>query len=312
MAKKPKVNEIMVGLWILALGVLVLVFTVALALVPPGGGKGHSSLLGVYHINSLTLKSPLANALLWLCMPLPAIFSIEAGLWRLRHGLKIREDRLEHQPKTFWSKLGVFSSFYDIFNTGAGTLFILLLFAGVVYELAHWPRALSLSTFLFASTILIYIVTRKQWAKREASFSKTLRKGMPTYTLTEDGVTIKLVTMWNKKQPDPPPVHIRFDEIEQLEVFTYAEADAFLKYKVGPDLGLGARQTRDFMRYVKGEILRPSVYAFGGAGSTTHKRVLFRGPELFYMLTFDTDDMSDLIEAYHSYKASAKKANPKV
>ncbi len=118
--------------------------------------------------------------------------------------------------------------------------------------------------------------------------------------------------MWNKKRPDPPPVFIGFDETEQLEVFTYTEADAFLKYKVGPVLELGVRQTRDFMRYVKGEIPRPSVYAFGGAGSNGDRRVLIRGPELFYMVTFDTDDVSDLIEAYHSYKATVKKAAPRV
>ncbi|MFZ5644710.1 MAG: hypothetical protein ACOY46_14060 [Bacillota bacterium] len=302
----------MTGMWILALGGLVLVFTVALALVPPKGGIGGSPLLGVSKINALTAKSSLVNALIWLCLPIPAIIALEAGLWRIRQGLKIREERLAHHPQTFWSRLGVFSSFYDIFNTGGGILFILLLFAGAAYELWHWPRALSLNTAWFAATILIYAVTRKKWIKKEASFSKWMRKGMPTYSLTEDGITIRLVTMWNKKRQEPPPVHIRFDEIDQLEVFTYSEADAYLKYKVGPDLELGVRQTRDFARYVQGKIPRPSVYAFGGAGSTTGKRVLIRGPELFYMVTFDTDDMSDLIEAYHSYKTPAKEAASRV
>lgn len=300
--KKPKLNEIMAGMWILALGGLVLVFTVALALVPPGGGIGGSSLLGVSRISSLTAKSPLANALLWLCMPIPAIITIEAGLCRLRQGLKMREDKLNYQSGTFWSRLGVFSSIYDILNTGAGILFILLLFTGAVYELWHWPRALSANNIFYAASVLIYIAMRKRLASQGASIEKRLRSGNPTYTLTGDGVTIKLVTMWNKKRPGPPPVHIRFDEIEQLEVFTYTEADAFLKYKVGPDLKLGARQTRDYMRYVKGEIPRPSVFAFGGAGGTNGKRVLIRGPELFYMVTFDTDDVSDLIEAFQSYK----------
>lgn len=312
MAQKPKVNEIMVGMWVLALGALALVFTAALAMVPPGGGRVVSPLLGLYQINSPAAKSTIANALLWFCMPIPAIAAIEGGLWRLRMGLKIREESLEYQPKTFWSKIGVFFQFYDILITGLGIIVILLLLAGEVYELSHFPREFSLNIFMFVAAFLIYAVMRKRLASGGASLNKKLLKGFPTYNLTGDGLTIKLVTMWNKKQPDPPPVHISFDEIDQLEVFTYPEADAYLKYKVGPDLDLVARQTRDFARYVRGEIPRPSVYTFGGAGSTSYKRVLIRGPELFYMVTFDAGDMTDLIEAYQSYKATEKKATPQV
>lgn len=310
MAQKPKVNEIMVGMWILALGILVLVFTAALAMVPPGGGRVVSPLLGVYKINSPNANSILANALLWFCMPIPAIVTIEGGLWRLRTGLRIREESLEYEHKTFWSKIGVFFQFYDILIAGLGIIVILVLLAGEVYELSRFPRIFSLNIIMFAAAFLVYAVMRKRLSSGGTSLSKKLLKGFPAYTLTGDGITIKLVTMWNKKRPDPPPVHIRFDEIDQLEVFTYPEAEAFLKYKVGPDLDLVARQTKDFMRYVKGEIPRPSVYAFGGSGSTSGRRVLIRGSGLFYMVTFDTYDISDLIDAYNAHKTPVKEAAP--
>lgn len=124
---------------------------------------------------------------------------------------------------------------------------------------------------------------------------------LPTYQLTEDGVTIKLFTMANKKHPNPKPVHIRFDEVDDLQVLTYTEAEALLKYNIGPDLQLSVRQVKDTAAYLKGEIPRPSVYTFGDAKSDC---VLIRGPALFYMIAFDTDNVSDLIEAYRSFKAS--------
>lgn len=53
-------------------------------------------------------------------------------------------------------------------------------------------------------------------------------------------------------------------------------------------------------------LLRPSVYTFGGAGSSADQHVLIREPQLFYMITFDADDVADLAKAYRSFKASAK------
>lgn len=305
MAQKPKVNEILIGLGLLTLGVLVLVFTMGLALLPPGGAsyQVHSPLFGTYQVNSLSLGSALANAMLWFFMPIPALFAFEGGLWRLHQGVKIREDKLKSQRETFWSKIAVFDQFIDLFNTVLFIIFLLLLITGSVYELSHLPKKLSVNIVIYAFTIFAYILIRKKLVKGLVSTSKLLRKGAPTYKLTEDGITIKLVAMWNKKQANPPPVHIRFDEIEQLEVFSYVEAEAFLEYEVGPDLQLSVRQTKDFVRYVKGEIPRPSVYAFGSSGSGLDKRVLISGPELFYMITFENEDISDLLDAYSSFKA---------
>jgi hypothetical protein len=53
-------------------------------------------------------------------------------------------------------------------------------------------------------------------------------------------------------------------------------------------------------RFVKGEIDRPRVYV---QRSSIGKIVLLHGPELFYMLGFDTHDVSDLLQAFQQFKS---------
>ncbi|MDA8226824.1 MAG: hypothetical protein M0T74_03815 [Desulfitobacterium hafniense] len=302
MVQRQKVNEVMIGIGLLMMSVLVFIFTLSLALIPPKGGTAISPLLGEYHINSLSMESPIANALLWLFIPMISLITYKAGMWRLRDGIKIRQSALNYKPQTVWSKIATFMQFKDILNTGLFMLLFLALLVLCLHEFWYSPKAITPNIFFFTSGFLIYILSRKILDRNFASFTKKALRGMPTYTLTEDGLTIKLVTMWNKKHPDPPPVHIFFDEIEDLQVLTFVEADAFLKYNIGPDLNIGMQQAKDFTQYIRGDIRRPSVYAFGGSGGTNNMRVMIRGPELFYMITFDTDDVSDLVEAYRLNK----------
>ena len=137
--------------------------------------------------------------------------------------------------------------------------------------------------------------------------AKRFRKGLPTYRLSEDGVTINLFPDAGKKFPELQPIHIRFEEIDELQVMTYTESEAFLKYNIGPDFQLSKRQIEDTAAYLKGKIQRPSVYTYGGAKNDC---VLIRGPELFYMISFDTDNVSDLTQAYQSFKNPSGGACP--
>jgi hypothetical protein len=306
MAQKQRINQVMSGIGLLMIGVLALVFTLFLALTPPQGGTAVSPWLGKYHYYSLTLESPIANALLWLLVPIPALISLKGGIWRLRRALEIRQSTLEYKANTIWSKIAILIQFKDIIDNGLFLLLFLALLTISLHEFWYAPKAFTINCFCYMATLIIYFLTRKKLEGLWSSLNRKIEKGMPSYTLTEDGVTIKLVTMWNKKHPDPSPVHIKYNEIDDLQVFTYLEADSVLKYNIGADLNLGVQQTKDFAQYVKGEISRPSVYAFGGAGGSNGNRVLIRGPQLFYMLTFDNDDGSNLVQAYRSYKESTK------
>lgn len=308
MAQRQKVNQVMTGIGLLMLGVLALIFTLYLALTPSQGGTTVSPLLGEYHFNSLTLDSPIANAFLWFLIPSTWLFCFHGGIWRIRDGVKMRPSTLDYQPQTFWSKIATFLQFRDILNTGFFLLLFLVLLVFSMHEFWYAQKAFTVNLFFYVLAVVIYVFTRKKIADIWASFKRKMQKGLPTYTLTEDGLTIKLVTMWNKKQPDPPPVQISFKEIDDLLVLTFIEAEAFLRYNIGPDLNISVQQAKDYAQYVKGKIPRPSVYTFG-APANNDMNVVIRGPKLFYMLTFDTNDVSDLIEAYRSYKESAENSS---
>lgn len=301
MVRKPKMNQVMSAIGLLMIGAIAALFTVWLALLPARGGTISSPLLGVYEFNTLTLKSSICNILLWLFMPLPAVFAFEGGLWRFTQGVKMRKQALCYKPKTIWSRLGEFESLGAILYTAIFMLLFILLLALALHELWYSPKVFSYRILIYFSATAGYLLLRKKLSAALKAVVEKFKKGMPTYTLTEDGVIIKLVTMMNKKYPDPPTVYIGFNEIDDLQIFTLAEAEAFLKYNIGPDFQLGIRQTQDYAAYIKGSISRPSVYAFGGAQENC---VLIRGHELFYLITFENDDVSDLVHAYQTFKSS--------
>lgn len=301
MIKKQKVNQIFVAIGLFMLSAIALVFTAGLALLPAGGGTVVSPVLGTYHIIKPSLGSSVFDAILYLLLPIPFILTLEGGLWRCREGIEMRKEALKHKPQNIWSRLAAFNQFKDILFALIFLGIFIILFLLLLHELWHYPKAISINIALYTMSLVAYVLIRKKLGKGWKKAAKRFRKGLPTYQLTEDGIKIKLFTMANKNHADPPPVYIRFDEIDDLKVLTYTEAEAYLKYNVGPDIDLSMRQIRDTAAYLKGEIARPSVYTFGGAKSDC---VLIRGPELFYMISFDADDVSDLIEAYGSFRGT--------
>ncbi|MGI6113296.1 MAG: hypothetical protein ACOYEJ_04145 [Mahellales bacterium] len=305
MTKRQKANQMLVALGLFMMSAIVLVFTIGLALLPAAGGTVVSPILGTYYIKTPSLGSPIADAILYILLPIPFILTLEGGVWRWREGLEMRKEALEYKPHNIWSVFATFKQFKDIINAVIFLGVFIVLIILLIHELWHFPKVISISFVLYMATVVVYLLTRKKFGKGWKAAAKKFRKGLPTYQLTEDGVAIKLFTMASKKHPDPPPVHIDFAEVDDLQLFTYTEAEAFLKYNIGPDLQLGTRQIKETVAYLKGEIPRPSVYTFGGAKSDC---VLIRGPELFYMIAFDADDVSDLIQAYHAFKASTGKS----
>lgn len=289
----------LVAIGLFMLSAIALVFTVGLALLPDGGGTVVSPVLGTYHIRTPSLGSSVADTLLYILLPIPFILTLEGALWRWREGLEMRKDVLKYKPNTVWSMFATFNQFKDIFNAVIFLVIFIILISLLLHELWHFPKAISKNIILYTATVVVYLVTRNKLGKVWKGAAKRYRKGLPTYRLVEDGVVIELFPSAHKKHPDLQPVYIRFAEVDELQVMTYTESEAFLKYNIGPDFELSKRKIGDTVAYLKGEIARPSVYTSGGAQNDC---VLIRGAELFYMISFDTDDVSDLIDAYRSFR----------
>lgn len=304
---RKKANQILIAIGLFMLSAIALIFTVGLALLPDGRGKVVSPVLGTYRIGIQSFGSPVADALFYILLPIPFILTLEAALWRLREGLEMRKETLKYKPGTVWSAFAVFNQFKDIISAVIFLGAFIILITLLLHELWLFPKAFSKNIALYIATIVVYFAIRKKLGKAWKGAAKRFRKGLPTYRLSEDGVTINLFPDAGKKFPELQPIHIRFEEIDELQVMTYTESEAFLKYNIGPDFQLSKRQIEDTAAYLKGKIQRPSVYTYGGAKNDC---VLIRGPELFYMISFDTDNVSDLTQAYQSFKNPSGGACP--
>jgi hypothetical protein len=122
---------------------------------------------------------------------------------------------------------------------------------------------------------------------------------LPSYELSDDSVIIDLRYLSAKDYK----FRIGFDELDEIRQFSSSiETKAFLNHTVGPNPNFFIKSAQDEIRYMKGKIPRPTVYIsrYSDAGQV----VFLRGPELFYVFEFNTDDVSDLIEAFQNFKAA--------
>lgn len=301
--EKQRINQILFGTVVLLMAVFALVLTLGLALTPAGGGTVHSPWLGDYHMASLRPHSALGNAMLWLLMPVPFICALEGALWRFSEARRMEEEAADYGPEKVRRTLGKARLFGSIGNS----LFFALLFLAAdivaVHEALIAPKAFSINIVWYAVTAAVYLVFRRRIKDAFGLLGKRLRRGKPVYELVPGGVRITLFPVWTNREPAPEPVTLLFDELTELTELTYAEAESLLKYQTGVDLDLPVRQSRDYARYARREIPRPSVYTFGVPSTGRGSRVFFQGEDIFYLLEFDADDVADLIDAFTACKA---------
>lgn len=141
---------------------------------------------------------------------------------------------------------------------------------------------------------------------------------LASYTIQNDSIVLDL----NRKRARPPGkrpfisvgnqpsvVTIRFDELDEIRALTFVEAQAFVQYKVGPDLQLGLKLTSDLFHYMNGETERPSHYGSWGSLGTV---LLLRGSTLFYLVSVSNPNVNDLIDAFNAFKNPPERAVPVV
>ena len=130
---------------------------------------------------------------------------------------------------------------------------------------------------------------------------RLLRRVQPRCEITPEGVAVDL-RLRRPKQATTGPLLLRFDELAEVRPLSYVGARAFLRYEVGANLDLAARQTRDVARYLKGDIARPGVYTIG-TPTMAGRHVLLRGPEVLYLLAVDGDDVADVVSAFEARRS---------
>lgn len=302
---KPKFLQVFSGASILWMGILFLVLTLALTLLPQQGASHLFGGTGSFNNYLPTSTSACIFVAVFL------IVYIECALWWTRQSLRIDEAKMEYADKSLWTHIAVFFQYAGIAYAVILSLILLALtwlFGYITIDLVTAnPLSFSSGFFIVAGIYLVYAVARnpvRSMLKKSGAAQK-LGSGLSTYTLTDRGLTIDL-KIKNLKDPSRNLVTIGFEEIDEIRTFSFVEAQTFLKYEVGPNVEIVIRQAKDLHDYVKGKIEKPSVYAFTAIQSVG-KIVLLKGPDLFYFLAFDTEDVSDLMDAFNSFKAPGKR-----
>lgn len=299
---KPKFLQVFAGALILWMGILLLVLTLALTLLPQ---QGQSHLFGGTGSFNNFLPASTSTCIF---VAVFLIVYIECALWWTRQSLRIDEAKLDYADKSLWTHIAVFFQYAGIVYAVILSLIVLALtclFGYITIDLLTAnPLSFSSGFFIAAGIYVVYAIARNPVRStiKKSGAAKKLSSDLPTYTLADRGLTIDL-KIKNLKDPSKSLVTIGFDDIDEIRTFSFVEAQTFLKYEVGPNLELVIRQTKDLHDYVKGKIERPSVYTFTAIQSVG-KIVLLKGPDLFYFLAFDTEDVSDLAAAFNSFKAS--------
>jgi hypothetical protein len=236
------------------------------------------------------------------------IILLEGVYYWLKMSSNIDVKKLVYEKKNVWTQIAEGFQYFDLFKSIImGFVVVVLLLAVIgfgVYNLINNPLSLSQSFYIFVGILLGWLFLRIPVLYVLRIIAKPLRrffgKALQTYTLNRDGFSVDLNFKDILNPSKKYVVNFKFSEIDEIKELSFIEVKTFLTYKIGPDVDLTIRKTKDLYKYMRGEIDRPSVYTFGPSSIGTN--VFFQGKDLFYLLVFDTKDISDLLNAFKQYK----------
>jgi len=291
LVERPRLAQVMGSVALMLAGVTFAVFTLLVTLFPADHAKVAK------------------DASTWIFASLFFIVFIECSLLALKRSLAIRGSQLKSSDESVWALLGRFFQYQDMAASVVMSVIFLAILGGVTYVIVRWAASNQLQTstpfFLQLSIYAVYLIVRYPLMNvlrpLGASLKKQAAKNLPTYQLTQDGVAIDLSIRAIGNASRRFVVKIGFAELDEVKAFTFAEAQTYERYEIGPNIELLARQTKDLYQYMKGAIPRPTVYGLN-MRSSSGTTILLRGPEIFYFITVNSPDGRDLLRAYRAFK----------
>ncbi len=249
----------------------------------------------------------------WIIIPMFLILVIEATLSWVTASLNLDEEKLRSLEKK------------NIFSKTASNIAISLRYTSLASSISLLISALILITIFlyyflrkfisepinFSSEFYIQLITylayflilRRPLSWLGKAIIKSANKMLPYYTLQEDGILLNLNMrdITNLRNPNKYIVKINFDELDEIRVLSYIEAQSFQQLQMGPDITLVMQSVRDTYNYLRKKIPRPNKYVLMSEGSSG-KTLLLRGPEIFYLIAIANENTDDLLNAFRTYK----------
>lgn len=237
-------------------------------------------------------------------LPLFLCIIMEAGLSLLRKNV-YRSTEWGKAPggdavETIGKGLNRFFLAKSLFKNLMGFVVVTLILAGVAYVFLNSGQEFSFQpefAIQLATYVAYLLLLRRLVLPVGAKLRKALQNLLATYELDTDSVTFTL-PISDFSHPDRKyTIRVGFDEITELKLLNYQEAKDYLKYEFSPDLKKLSSAPKDWYAFMKDNV-RPHVYTKIQSGGAA---VLVRGDGIFYLITVNKDDCSDLIEAFKGY-----------
>lgn len=242
-------------------------------------------------------------------LPLFLCLFMEAGYSFSKKNV-FRSENWEQAPggdtvQTVGNGLNIYFLIKELLKNIKGLIVILIIAGGAIYFFSKSNETLTLNRefYIQLGIYVIYLLVLRRLLVPIMSKMKELgQKFMTTYTVDANGVTF---TLPDKDLSHPErkfTIHVNFHEVEELRLLSYQEARSYMKYEFSPDFKKLSSAPKNWYSFLK-ENLRPPVYTriiSGGAA------VLLRGKENFYLITVNSDDPKDIVEAYQKSKAIIK------
>jgi len=253
----------------------------------------------------------------WLVAPLLGLFMVELGRYSLRLAREIREDKLSHQPgPDAFAQAAKAAAYVERWRDAVKGLFFLALplvmMAGlaiiIAYNWRHGQAGLNRTFYTELAVVAAYLLLRIPFLMLLKKVTGGIAPGRP-YRLEADALVFPnlMRVMGGSKNPRWD-VRIALDDLEEIRDLSDAEAAAFLKYQVGPNLSLGAAAAVDQYRYFSHQIPRPRFYAVN-ALRANGRTLLLRGPDLFYLVAVDGDPR-EVVAAFEKHRREHPRIPP--
>jgi hypothetical protein len=250
---------------------------------------------------------------LW-AVPLP-ILCMEYGIYWIRKSRRMGDTQGGYPVGNIYTGIARFLLPIGMVLSGmlilASTIFIAIEMFIFGIAFIKDPGSLTQPLLIMAGLLVLYGIVRTvlwflwRWVGKPAARQYSI--GLAKYQLIEGGVEIDLNYPIQIGKPGPSRFVVRFNELEEARVMTYHETLTFLQFTVGPNIPLGLQEPRDVYQWRTGKIPRPTVH-LSTAKNPFGIKVLLRGPGLFYLISFHTEDAGDLIVAFqHSRPARDQK-----
>jgi len=264
---------------------------------------------GVLNIlgESINLRREFVTLSLWTL--LFAIGCVEWGVWWIRESLAMRNIRGGYSRSNTWTRLAELRRNVSLVLSGIVVpILMIVLVVGLIYFVIILTRnsaSLPMPFWVLLGACVAYALLRIPlwfvWRLVGGSIGRLIGFSLPTYRLTGGGVAIELhpvqVSLGGRRLPTE--FHVSFDELDEVQHLSYVEAQTYRSYVVGPDVGLWFRQTKEYYQFPV-STSRPKTHLGYATIFGTH--VLLRGPGLLYLFCFNTNDASDLIDAFQQHK----------